>query len=67
MEHRLDDIVFENRNKSYGAYLMRVLYEKHLVKSLIIAGSVFILGLITLLILNNIFAKPEVRMTMTTV
>jgi protein TonB len=38
----LDDLVFENRNKSYGAYLLRHLYEKHVLVSVFITGSLFI-------------------------
>jgi protein TonB len=37
----LDDLVFENRNKSYGAYMLRHLYEKHIVVSVFITASLF--------------------------
>ncbi len=37
-----DDLVFEGRNKSYGAYLLRQLYEKNVRKSFIIALIAFI-------------------------
>ncbi len=33
----LDEIVFENRNKDYGAYFLRNHYNKHLIVSLIVA------------------------------
>jgi protein TonB len=67
MQQSLDDIVFENRNKSYGAYLLRALYEKHLFTGLYIAGGIFIVALVIPLVISNIFPKKEVRMQMTTV
>lgn len=43
----LDDMVFENRNKSYGAYILRKIYNKHVTISTIAASSLFILLLAT--------------------
>jgi protein TonB len=42
------DIIFENRNKAYGAYTLRNEYDKRLVKALTLG-----LGLVLLLILFN--------------
>ncbi|MEO7176056.1 MAG: TonB family protein [Saprospiraceae bacterium] len=39
----LDDIVFDNRNKKYGAYLLRKLYSSHLKKAS--AAAVFLFAL----------------------
>lgn len=39
----LNDIVFEGRNKLYGAYVLRQLYERHLVRALAIAVSLTLL------------------------
>jgi periplasmic protein TonB len=39
----LDDMVFENRNKEYGAYHLRTNYKNYLTKALIYGSSVFIL------------------------
>ena len=39
----LNDIVFEGRNKAYGAYVLRRLYQRHVTKALIIATAVFLL------------------------
>ena len=39
----LDDIVFEGRNKAYGAYLLRKLYNSHITKAAIIATILFLL------------------------
>jgi periplasmic protein TonB len=67
MQQSLDDIIFENRNKSYGAYLLRTLYEKHLFTGLAIACGLSIVALTTPLVINTIFPKKEVRMEMITV
>src|ERR1035437_11019594 len=37
-----NNIVFENRNKTYGAFAIRILYERNLIFSLLF--SVFIFG-----------------------
>ncbi|MBK9271218.1 MAG: TonB family protein [Saprospiraceae bacterium] len=34
---KLDQLVFENRNKSYGAYVLRRLYPKHMLKAMILS------------------------------
>lgn len=39
------DILFANRNKSYGAYLLRRGYNKRLTKSLFITGVITALAL----------------------
>ena len=39
----LNDIVFEGRNKAYGAYVLRRLYQRHVTRALIIATAVFAL------------------------
>lgn len=39
----LDDIVFENRNKEYGAYYLRTHYEEHLFKAFFYGTSVVLL------------------------
>lgn len=41
----MDEIVFENRNKSYGAYVLRRLYNKHLTVSLLLAVFLLSAGL----------------------
>jgi protein TonB len=38
-----DDIIFENRNKAYGAYFLRKNYSNYLTKAMVIGSSVFIL------------------------
>lgn len=39
----LNDIVFEGRNKAYGAYVLRRLYQRHVTRALVIATAVFAL------------------------
>ncbi|WP_266203218.1 energy transducer TonB [Pontibacter kalidii] len=39
----LDDIVFEGRNRAYGAYLLRRLYNKHITVAAIVAIILFFL------------------------
>lgn len=39
----MNDIVFEGRNKEYGAYVLRRLYQRNVTRALIIATAVFAL------------------------
>ncbi|ARS36653.1 energy transducer TonB [Pontibacter actiniarum] len=59
----LDDIVFEGRNRAYGAYLLRKLYNKHITIAAIVAILLFALFLSIPLIskvLGNDEADDEV-------
>ncbi|MDJ1502345.1 TonB family protein [Xanthocytophaga agilis] len=40
----LDDIVFEGRNHSYGAYMIRKNYQRIVLRSLLIGGALFIVA-----------------------
>lgn len=42
---QMDDIVFENRNKSYGAYILRKTYNKQVARALMISSAILIAGL----------------------
>ena len=42
----LDEIVFENRNKEYGAYDLRNKYRRYLTKAFILGTSIFVLGVV---------------------
>ncbi len=55
----MDDIVFEGRNKNYGAYLLRKIYNRNVTISTIIAIAVFILLLSAPLIANLIGGDEE--------
>ena len=41
----LDDIVFDGRNRGYGAYELRALYQRHVTRALVIATALFALML----------------------
>jgi protein TonB len=51
----LDDIVFEHRNKAYGAYELRTHYTTNINRALLIGVGCFLLMLLT----NFIFAKQQ--------
>jgi len=58
----LDEIVFENRNKEYGAYDIRHQYSKILTKSFIIGTSIFLvlaLSPFIYLTIKNLTAPPK--------
>jgi len=42
---QMDEIVFEKRNKMYGAYILRKMYDKQVNKALLIAIAILIAGL----------------------
>src|SRR5690606_16905738 len=50
MAPRWEDIVFENRNKAYGAYVLRTIYSKNVVLGV----------LITLVVLALVFYSPDI-------
>lgn len=41
-EQTLDEIIFENRNKMYGAYMLRKKYSKNLNKAILISVLIFL-------------------------
>ncbi len=47
-----EDLIFENRNKAYGAYDLRVKYEKNLRNALIIAVSLILMLVLTPVIMR---------------
>lgn len=57
MEKSLDDIVFENRNKQYGAYTLRKSYGQTMQKSVLLGVTLFLL----MVLLPNLYATlvPE--------
>ncbi len=42
---QMDEIIFEHRNKAYGAYLLRKMYNKHLTRALLISIAILMAGL----------------------
>ncbi|WP_435353971.1 TonB family protein [Emticicia sp. SJ17W-69] len=51
----LDDMIFEHRNKAYGAYELRTSYTKTINRAFVIGVGVFLLMLLT----NFIFARQK--------
>ncbi|HNW90160.1 MAG TPA: TonB family protein [Bacteroidales bacterium] len=58
-EKNLDDIIFENRNKEYGAYSLRKSYNKNMMSAVIIAIVIFLVG-VTVPLLANYFNKGTI-------
>jgi protein TonB len=50
----LDDIVFENRNRAYGAYDLRASYEGHLMRALVLAPLLLITLIIFPVMINQL-------------
>jgi protein TonB len=42
---QMDEIVFEKRNKIYGAYILRKMYDKQVIKALMLSVAILIAGL----------------------
>ncbi|MEI6122094.1 MAG: energy transducer TonB [Bacteroidota bacterium] len=63
----LDDIIFEKRNKDYGAYKMRKSYNNNMMKALIIAIVLFLMGISVPLIANYINGKNRNLTTVVTI
>ena len=54
----LDELVFENREKRYGAYVLRQLYPKNVSRAFIIA-SLLVMFFIAIPLIKKIFEKEE--------
>ena len=54
----LDEIVFEDRNKAYGGYFLRVWYEKNVTKAVIFTCAAFVVVAAGINLYYNITAKP---------
>jgi len=58
----LDDIIFENRNKDYGAYSLRKSYNKNMMSAVVIAILIFLLG-VSVPLIANYFNNEKVVIT----
>ncbi|MGB4967895.1 MAG: hypothetical protein WBO31_00075, partial [Saprospiraceae bacterium] len=45
MKLSMDEIVFEGRNKTYGAYILRKIYSDHMTRSAILGILLFIISI----------------------
>ena len=43
LKYLMDDIVFKGRNQSYGAYLLRRIYDRNMSRAIIIGSLLFLL------------------------
>lgn len=57
----LDDIVFEGRNKAYGAFELRKLYDRHLVRAAIVAFLAFLIFVSAPLLARLLTPNEEVK------
>src|SRR5690606_29104921 len=55
----LDEIVFANRNKSYGAYALRKGYRAAVTKATIIGTSIFLVAMFTPKLLDRLSPKEQ--------
>ncbi|MGV3560998.1 energy transducer TonB [Larkinella arboricola] len=55
----LDDIVFAERNKAYGAYSLRKGYSKTIYRSLIIGSALFLVAMATPTIINVLTPEEQ--------
>lgn len=63
-EKNLDDIIFKNRNKDYGAYSLRKSYNKNMMSAVVIAIVIFLLG-VSVPLIANYFNSSKVVITKT--
>jgi protein TonB len=56
----LEDIVFQNRNKSYGAYILRADYQNVIKKALIIGIGIFCLAILTPMLWAKVDRKDKI-------
>jgi protein TonB len=60
MKPTIDELVFENRNKAYGAYFLRKIYTRHLGVAVLIVSSVLLAGMGSRLIYKHFFEEKEI-------
>lgn len=66
----LDDIIFEKRNKDYGAYYLRKIYDRHITRAFLICLSLFLIFfggplLYKFLMRNNNVSAPKATVVIT--
>ncbi|MBC7451703.1 MAG: TonB family protein [Cytophagales bacterium] len=55
----LDEFVFENRNKNYGGYFLRVWYDRNIAKATLISCVLFIWTMLGVYAYYNMTSKPK--------
>ncbi len=54
------DMVFEGRNKAYGGYNLRRIYDSHIMRALVIGGIAFIVGMCLPMLYSKVVGKKVV-------
>src|SRR6185369_4622405 len=57
------DLVFEDRNKDYGAYQLRKTYNKRIRNALIVTASIALLALLGSLLANQLNKGPKIKVS----
>ncbi|MDP2385063.1 MAG: TonB family protein [Bacteroidota bacterium] len=60
--NNMTEMLFEKRNKEYGAYAIRTTYNDSLIKSLLILGAILLLIVGSTLAYNNFFAEKPLAL-----
>lgn len=63
----LNELIFSNKNKGYGAYLLRTLYNKHLSVAIIIGTIAFTLAVASPIIYAALKPKEDIKKQQTMV
>ncbi|MBI5372629.1 MAG: energy transducer TonB [Sphingobacteriales bacterium] len=58
------DIIFDGKNKDYGAYDLRKTYNRRIARALIITGSIALLALLTSILSSTLKAKEDKKLKM---
>ena len=53
------DLVFEGRNKEYGAYDLRKTYNKRIIMAMVITASLMILAILGSVLASNLQSKDD--------
>jgi len=64
IENNLDEVIFEKRNKEYGAYFLRKTYEKNVTRALTVTITLLLLTVVIPLIANYVKDDRFFRGTM---
>jgi periplasmic protein TonB len=64
-EKNLDEIIFEKRNRAYGAYALRKGYSKNLIRAMVITFTLFLMGVSIPLIAS--YLEESTNVTITTI
>ena len=58
------DIIFDGKNKDYGAYELRKTYNRRITRALVITGSVALLALLASVLSSTLSDKGDCKVKM---